>query len=90
MRHPLPASKSGGAVLLVGGAGDSLGKVTLAGREMKFQSVWSDKAYWQCPWRAWQSEVGPGDKARELRVVLGKGAPGQPLPVTVYFIPKDR
>ena len=88
MHASLPASKSGGIVLLVGGKGVSPPNALLAGPEMKFESVWSDKAYWKCSWRAWRSQVGPDDKVREVRVALGNDESGQAPQFSAYFIPK--
>jgi len=88
LQAPLPATRSGGSFLLVGGQDAGAFKVSLAGQEIKPEGVWSDKGNWPQAWRAWRSEVGPDDSIRELRVIVGKKESGPMPQFTAYFIPR--
>jgi hypothetical protein len=84
----LPASRSGGIVLLVGGTGRDRPGASLAGAEVQLASVWSERASWPCPWQAWRLEVGPAELPRDLRVTFGGQRYGAMPRFTARFVPR--
>ncbi len=53
----LPATRSGGMLLLVGSPAQATPRAAFAGQPVQLDSVWSDHANWPCPWKAWRAEV---------------------------------
>jgi len=83
----LPATRTGGILLLVGVPGMTP-KAVVADREVSLESVWSERAYWQCPWTAWRLQVDPADEARSIRVTW-EGRPANVAPkFSAHFLPK--
>ncbi len=84
----LPASRSGGIVLLIGEHGMGTPTATLAGREVRFEPVWSDKAYYVCAWQAWRADIAP-DQSPQLLHALVETQRSSALPkVTAHFLPR--
>jgi hypothetical protein len=75
-------------LLVVGGQEAGPLSVSLSGREIKTEPVWLDKRTSSKAWNAWRAEVGPGDNASELGIVLGKKESGPMPQFTAYFIPR--
>lgn len=70
IRMELPPSRAGGVVLLTGPKGMSTPAATLAGRDLQLTPVWSDKAWYACPWQAWRAGIGTSSSERPLLVML--------------------
>ena len=87
-RTQLPASRSGAVVLLIDEKGMGMPKAMLAGRQLRLEPVWSDQAYYVCPWRAWRAEVDPNQGERQLQVTV-ETQQSLTLPqFTAYFLPR--
>jgi hypothetical protein len=84
----LPASGSGGLLLLTGDRDMETPKVTLAGREIVLESVWPEKAYWASPWKAWRAEVEPAETVRQLQATVATPRPAVLPRFEVHFLPK--
>ena len=83
----VPATRTGGRLLCVGVKGLTP-TAAVAGQEVSSESVWSERAYWPCPWNAWRFEIDPADVARPIRVTW-EGRPAEAAPkFSVYFLPK--
>ena len=48
--------------------------------------VWSDKAYWPCPWNAWRAELDPGDAVRALRLSVVSRQAVPPPSLKAYWL----
>ena len=83
----LPASRTGGILLLTGGKETAIVNASLAGRALQLDPVWSDKAMWPCPWQAWRTEIGSDLDPRELRVMI-QSQPSPSPRLEAYFLPK--
>jgi hypothetical protein len=84
----VPGSLSGGIVLVVGEGGSATPGASLGGIDVGMVPVWSERASWPCPWRAWRLDVGPAELPRVLRVTFdGKGLGPKP-PLRALFIPR--
>ncbi len=83
----VPATQAGGALLLVGHQGIEP-NATLVGKKVPIEPVWSDRASWQCPWKAWRCEVGPATEARQLRVTWKGRQAEAARGVSIHFLPK--
>ena len=57
----LPATRSGGMLLVVGGRDAPAVTAWLSGQEIKAQPVWLDERTAPAAWKAWRLEVGPGN-----------------------------
>jgi hypothetical protein len=87
-RARLPATQSGGVLLVLGGPAQAAPKGDLAGQPVQLESVWSDRANWPCPWRAWRAEVGADPAACEFSLAFEQPASLRLPQITTCFIPR--
>jgi hypothetical protein len=85
----IPSSHSAGLLLLTANKDASLARVTLGGKELSLNPVWSEHASWQASWKAWRAELPPCGDIRQLSVFCPESPPGA-IPMDAYWIPRDR
>lgn len=88
LRTTVPASRCGGLLLISGGEEMSPPRATFEDREVGLTSVWSDRAYWKAPWKAWRAELAAG-QSRRVSIGVNMGPGGQAEQVEVHWIPRD-
>ncbi len=84
----LSASRSDRLLLFVGDRAMEAPRAVLSGQSLRIEPVWSDKAFYACPWRAWRAEIGPDQSIRRLDVRTEMRRT-QPAPqFEAYVLPK--
>ncbi len=83
----LPATVSGGELLLTGEKNAEFRNASVGGQSLNFHPVWSEKAYWACPWQAWRADVTPSQDARELTITIRAQ---QKSAAELHFLPKSK
>ena len=84
----LPATKTGGLFFLAGGNGMEPPQVLLDDKPLSLTQVWSNQAYWPCPWRAYRAEIDPADATRDIKLTLVQKEAGPAPEFTAYYLPK--
>lgn len=87
-RTQLTTSQSHGLLLLIGGRAMEQPRAMLADRILRLDPVWSDDAYWPCPWRAWRAQIDPGQTVRRLEITVETHPSSSPPSLEACLLPR--
>jgi hypothetical protein len=84
----IPATRTGGLLLLIGGTQDDAPVGRIAESPLPLESVWAARSNWACPWTAWRGEIGSSAQSRAITVRLSRRRSKAAANFTAYFLPK--